>query len=78
MAACDVERRRARRERPLRDVEGNVYFPPEAVNRRYLKDSTAHTTCAWKGVASYLRRRRRRADQRRRCVVLPRAQGLRR
>jgi len=57
------------------DVEGNVYFPPEAVNRRYLKDSTApHHVCV-EGRRELLRRRRRRADQRRRCVVLPRAQG---
>ena len=34
-------------------VEGNQYFPPDAVNRQYLKDSDKHTTCFWKGVASY-------------------------
>jgi uncharacterized protein (DUF427 family) len=34
-------------------VEGNVYFPPDAVNRAYLRDSTTHTRCAWKGIASY-------------------------
>lgn len=34
-------------------VEGNVYFPPEAVNREYLRPSDTHTTCGWKGVASY-------------------------
>jgi uncharacterized protein (DUF427 family) len=34
-------------------VEGNVYFPQEAVKREVLKDSTTHTTCPWKGVASY-------------------------
>ncbi|PSF39351.1 hypothetical protein C7H19_00755 [Aphanothece hegewaldii CCALA 016] len=34
-------------------VEGNYYFPPESVNREYLQDSNTHTTCAWKGVASY-------------------------
>ncbi|OJT25023.1 DUF427 domain-containing protein [Archangium violaceum] len=34
-------------------VEGNIYFPREAVNREVLKDSTTHTTCPWKGVASY-------------------------
>jgi uncharacterized protein (DUF427 family) len=34
-------------------VEGNVYFPPETVNRQYLKDSSTHTTCPWKGQASY-------------------------
>lgn len=34
-------------------VEGNVYFPPEAVKREVLRGSTTHTTCPWKGVASY-------------------------
>ena len=34
-------------------VEGNHYFPPEAVNRQYLKPSDTHTTCPWKGQAWY-------------------------
>jgi uncharacterized protein (DUF427 family) len=34
-------------------VEGNPYFPPDAVRREYLKPSTTHTTCPWKGIASY-------------------------
>lgn len=34
-------------------VEGNVYFPPGSVRRQFLKDSETHTTCPWKGVASY-------------------------
>src|SRR3977135_3658906 len=34
-------------------VEGVYYFPPESVNRPYLRPSTTHTTCSWKGVASY-------------------------
>lgn len=34
-------------------VEGNVYFPPEAVNKAYLRDSQTHTVCGWKGTASY-------------------------
>jgi uncharacterized protein (DUF427 family) len=34
-------------------VEGNVYFPPDAVRREYLKDSATHTVCGWKGTASY-------------------------
>ena len=34
-------------------VEGNIYFPPEAVNRACLKDSDTHTVCAWKGTCSY-------------------------
>ncbi len=34
-------------------VEGNAYFPETAVNREYLKPSNTHTTCPWKGIASY-------------------------
>ena len=34
-------------------VEGNVYFPPETVNREFLKESQTHTVCPWKGTASY-------------------------
>ena len=34
-------------------VEGNHYFPPESVNFDYLKSSDKHTTCPWKGTASY-------------------------
>ncbi len=34
-------------------VEGNVYFPPETVNRAFFKDSQTHTVCPWKGTASY-------------------------
>ncbi len=34
-------------------VEGNHYFPPDAVHAQYLSDSTRHTVCAWKGTASY-------------------------
>lgn len=36
-----------------RVVEGNTYFPPDAVRREHLRDSDTHTTCPWKGVASY-------------------------
>lgn len=34
-------------------VEGNHYFPPEAVKREYLADSDTRTVCPWKGTASY-------------------------
>ncbi|MEN9205441.1 MAG: DUF427 domain-containing protein [Thermostichales cyanobacterium SZTDM-1c_bins_54] len=34
-------------------VEGNQYFPPEDVKQEYLQPSSTHTTCPWKGVASY-------------------------
>ena len=34
-------------------VEGNHYFPPQSVNREYLQESSKHSTCPWKGEASY-------------------------
>jgi uncharacterized protein (DUF427 family) len=34
-------------------VEGNVYFPPDAVKRDYMTPSETKTVCAWKGTASY-------------------------
>jgi uncharacterized protein (DUF427 family) len=34
-------------------VEGNAYFPKEAVNPVYLRESSTKSTCPWKGVASY-------------------------
>ena len=34
-------------------VEGNHYFPPESVKKEYLKESATHSTCPWKGEASY-------------------------
>jgi uncharacterized protein (DUF427 family) len=34
-------------------VEGNHYFPREAVDDSVLVDSSTHTTCPWKGEASY-------------------------
>ena len=34
-------------------VEGNHYFPPDSIKRELFKESDTHTTCFWKGVASY-------------------------
>ena len=34
-------------------VEGNHYFPPDAINEQYFEESSTNTTCPWKGVASY-------------------------
>lgn len=34
-------------------VENNHYFPPDAVSKQYLQPSDTHTTCPWKGEASY-------------------------
>ena len=34
-------------------LEGNYYFPIAAVKSQYLKPSPHHSTCPWKGEASY-------------------------
>lgn len=34
-------------------VENNHYFPPQSVKQEYLQPSDTHTTCPWKGLASY-------------------------
>jgi len=34
-------------------IEGNHYFPPEAVDWSRLEPSATRTTCGWKGVAHY-------------------------
>lgn len=34
-------------------VEGNHYFPPDSLNRSHFGQSGKHTTCPWKGEASY-------------------------
>jgi uncharacterized protein (DUF427 family) len=34
-------------------VEGNHYFPEDAVRREHFRASETHTTCPWKGEASY-------------------------
>ena len=34
-------------------VDGNVYFPPDSVDRSYLRESKTETWCSWKGTASY-------------------------
>ena len=34
-------------------VEGNHYFPRSSVKAEYLAESSTHTTCPWKGQASY-------------------------
>ena len=34
-------------------VESFYYFPPDSVNFDFLEKSEKHTTCYWKGEASY-------------------------
>jgi uncharacterized protein (DUF427 family) len=34
-------------------VEGNHYFPADSIRQEYFQPSEHHTSCPWKGVASY-------------------------
>jgi uncharacterized protein (DUF427 family) len=34
-------------------VEGNYYFPPDAIVQAYFKPSPKRTVCGWKGTAHY-------------------------
>jgi uncharacterized protein (DUF427 family) len=34
-------------------IEGNWYFPPSAMIKEFYSPSDHHTTCFWKGEASY-------------------------
>lgn len=34
-------------------VEGNHYFPAEALHKEFFRSSETHSVCPWKGVASY-------------------------
>jgi uncharacterized protein (DUF427 family) len=34
-------------------IEGNMYFPPEAVNQDVLEKSTTPYSCPWKGDCQY-------------------------
>ena len=34
-------------------VEGNHYFPPDAISAEYFKESSTTSVCPWKGTASY-------------------------
>jgi len=35
-------------------VEGNAYFPADALNRDLVTDSALTSVCPWKGTANYL------------------------
>ncbi len=34
-------------------IEGNHYFPANSIKSEHFKESSTHTTCPWKGLASY-------------------------
>jgi len=40
-------------ETELIRIEGNFYFPQTALNKQFYTESDHHTTCHWKGEASY-------------------------
>lgn len=37
----------------LVNIEGNYYFPEDALHREYFRKSDTQTTCPWKGKAAY-------------------------
>jgi uncharacterized protein (DUF427 family) len=34
-------------------IEGNHYFPPNSINKKFLIKSNTSTRCSWKGIANY-------------------------
>ncbi|MBU2914693.1 MULTISPECIES: DUF427 domain-containing protein [Reichenbachiella] len=34
-------------------IENNHYFPADSIKQEFFKESQSHTTCPWKGQASY-------------------------
>jgi uncharacterized protein (DUF427 family) len=51
-------------------IEGNQYFPLDAVKKEFLKPSNHTTICPWKGTAHYLSCRSGRHEKRQRRMVL--------
>lgn len=35
------------------EIEDNQYFPPDSIKKEYFLPSDRHSTCPWKGEASY-------------------------
>jgi uncharacterized protein (DUF427 family) len=35
------------------EIEGNQYFPQDAIHKEYFRPSDVHSICPWKGTASY-------------------------
>ena len=34
-------------------IENNHYFPAESIKKEFFNESDSHSTCPWKGLASY-------------------------
>ena len=56
-------------------VENNHYFPPDSIKQDCFTPSATHTTCPWKGLASYYNVQVGEQGQSRRRMVLSRAKG---
>lgn len=41
------------KEEDIIHIEGNSYFPPDSIKKEFFSPSDLHTTCHWKGEASY-------------------------
>lgn len=37
----------------IEEVEGNIYFPPDSIQKKYFHASEHTTECYWKGTAHY-------------------------
>ena len=53
IAVATVGDREVARTDAYKKVEGNVYFPPDTVDRSMLMDSDRTYVCPWKGLALY-------------------------
>ena len=37
----------------IKELDGNTYFPPDTVKKKYFKKSFTHYVCPWKGTANF-------------------------
>jgi uncharacterized protein (DUF427 family) len=37
----------------VEEIEGNYYFPIDSIKNKYFIESNTHSSCPWKGKASY-------------------------
>ena len=58
-----------------RVIEGNYYFPPDSINRKYFKASKTTSICPWRGQASYYTLEGRRDKERGRGLAVPDTEG---
>ena len=53
VAVATVGDREIARTDSYKKVEGNVYFPPDSIDRSVILDSDKTYVCPWKGLALY-------------------------